>query len=242
MDLRLAYFAAVVLCLMGINGIRARAQTPARDLPDAPVPMRDSFTSAQGGTAPRPGTSNVPAFTTRLNAKQKYALAYRRIFSLQTPLKAAFISGFETAAGTGPDFPTNGWVPFAKRFGYNGLNLTSSIFLDTAVVPALVHQDPRYPVLGSGPAKSRIGWALKREFVAFSDDGREMPNYGNLVGLGLASILTNAYLPREDVSYRDTVQSYCIRLGLGAGMNVAREFQLYDHVKTIVRHSKAATN
>ena len=131
---------------------------------------------------------------------------------------------------------------FAKRMGYNGLNISTTIFFDTAFVPALAHQDPRYPVLGHGKAKTRLAWAIKHEFVAFRDDGREMPNYGNLVGFGLASITANAYMPRDSIGYGDTVESYLLNIGISTGLNVVREFKIFDRVKTVVRHSKADTD
>ncbi len=158
---------------------------------------------------------------------------------MQTPLKAALDSGFEMAAGTGPDLPRNGASGFAKRMGYNGLNISTTIFFDTAFVPALVHQDPRYPVLGQGPVKTRLAWAIKHEFVAFSDDGRKMPNYGNLVGFGLASLAADAYTPRDSVGFSDTVESYLINISVSTGLNVVREFKIFDRAKAIVRHSKS---
>jgi hypothetical protein len=201
--------------------------------------------AAQGGAVSRRealANERQPAVPARLSAHEKYGLAYRRIVSLQTPIKTAFVSGFELAAGTGPDLATNGWSAFAKRLGYNGLNLSSTIFFDTALVPALTHQDPRYPVLGHGPAKTRVAWAVKHEFVGFSDDGRPMPNYGNMVGLGLASITANAYSPEGSRGYGDTAESYLIKIAVGTGLNVVREFKLQDHLKTLMRHSKADSN
>ena len=86
--------------------------------------------------------------------------------------------------------------------------------------------------------KTRVGWALKQEFVGFNDNGGEMVNYGNLVGLGLASITANAYSPRTSVGYTDTVKSYCIKIGVSTGMNVVREFRVYDRVTTLLRPLK----
>jgi hypothetical protein len=156
------------------------------------------------------------------------------------PLKAGFVSGWELATHTGPDLPTNGWIPFGERVGYNALNISSTIFFDTAFVPALAHQDPRYFPLGEGSAKARLKWAVRSEFVGFSDHGREMPNYANLVGFALSSVVANAYSPRESVGYSNTVQRYVIKIGVSTGLNVVREFGLVDRVKAIARHSKSA--
>ena len=211
-------------------------------LPDAPAPRPIPHTAVQGGVTRRNAVrlpTRPPVMLPKLSGRQKYALAYRRIVSVRTPLKAVLDSGFEMAAGTGPDLPRNGMSAFGKRVGYNGLGIATTIFFDTAFVPALVHQDPRYPVLGQGPVKTRLAWAIKREFVAFSDDGREMPNYGNLVGFGLAALTADAYTPRDSVGYGDTAESYLINIGISTGLNVVREFKMFDRVKTIVHHSKA---
>jgi hypothetical protein len=244
MGKRLPRLLVVMMCVCGAHCGNAAAQDAVQMLPDAPVPIPIFATGAQGGAALGVGPGYRPQVATppRLSGHQKYALAYRRIVSVQTPLKAAFDSGFELAAGTGPDLPTNGMSAFGKRMGYNAANISTTIFFDTAFVPALAHQDPRYPVLGHGRVKTRILWAVKHEFVGFSDGGRAMPNYGNLVGLGLASIAANAYSPEEDVGYGDTVESYLIRIGVGTGLNVVREFKVQDLLKTLMRHSKADAN
>ncbi|HET6168661.1 MAG TPA: hypothetical protein VFE01_00715, partial [Terracidiphilus sp.] len=199
--------------------------------------------NAQAITAPRERKDppQVPlGFTVGLRAKEKYALAYRRIVSPQMPLKAAFVSGWEVGTGMGPDFPTNGWKPFAERFGYNAASISTTIFFDTAFVPALVHQDPRYFPLGKGPVKERIKWAVKSEFVGFGDDGHRMPNYANLVGDALSAIAVNAFSPRESIGYGDTVEGYAIKIGISTGLNVAREFKVFERLKAIARHSKSA--
>lgn len=242
MGRRLSRLPMLVIFALGAMGSGALAQQSSLPLPDAPAPNAIPLRTAPGGfirRAPEEILVRQPLTPARLNGRQKYKLAYRRIVSIQTPVKTAFVSGFELAAGTGPDLPTNGWGAFAKRLGYNGLNESTTIFFATAFVPALAHEDPRYPVLGQGSARTRILWAVKHEFVGFSDDGREMPNYGNLVGLGLASITANAYSPRGSVGYGDTVESYLIKIAIGTGFNVAREFKVRNHVKAFLQRSKA---
>ena len=242
MGTRLSRLTILMVCALGAASLTARAQNPSQVLPNAPTPNPIPLRAAQGGAIPH-GIAPMPmrpsVVMPRLSGRQKYALAYRRIVSPQTPLKAVLDSGFEMAVGTGPDLPRNGWSAFGKRFGYNGLNISTAIFFDTALVPTLVHQDPRYPVLGHGPVKTRLAWAIKHEFVAFSDDGQEMPNYGNIAGLGLASLTSTAYTPHDDVGLGDTMESYAINIGVSTALNVVREFKVFDRVKTIVRHSKA---
>lgn len=219
----------------------AIAQGPAANLlPDAPRPITDAITERPESAPVGPEIDRQEPLPTALSARQKYALAYRRIVSPQLPMKAAFVSGCELATGTGKDFPTNGWGPFAERFGYNAATISTTIFFNTAFVPAIVHQDPRYFPLKRGPVKTRIWWAVRSEFVGFGDDGHEMPNYANLMGFALSSIAANAYPPRSDVSFDNTVKSYAIKISVSTGLNVAREFGAFDRAKAIVHHSKSA--
>jgi hypothetical protein len=217
----------------------ALGQNPSEEtLPNAPAPAPPEALVAP---AEKKDTPQIrPEFTAGMSAKQKYALAYRRIVSPQMPLKAAFVSGWEVGTGTGPDFPTNGWKPFAERFGYNAASISTSIFFNTAFVPALVHQDPRYFPLGKGPVKERVKWAVKSEFVGVSDDGHAMPNYANLVGFALSAVAVNAFSPRDGIGYDDTVEGYAIKIGVSAGLNVVREFNVFERVKALARHSKSA--
>src|SRR4051812_28992500 len=232
---RILQFTVTISLAISISA----AQSPAEDvLPDAPVPagIATAASSAQKKeTSPAPLQDQVG-----MTAKQKYGLTYRRIVSVQTPLKALFVSGWEVGTGTGPDIATNGWKPFGERVGYNAAGIATSIFFTTGFVPALAHQDPRYFPLGKGLVKDRVVWAVRSEFVGVGDDGHKMPNYANLVGLALSSVAVDAFTPRESAGYGDTVERYAIDVGLGVGLNVVREFNVFERVKAIAHHSKSA--
>ena len=229
-----------VIIACSATGFAVAQKHSEKVLPDAPTPLETAGSGGPGWSGSTE-TRRLPAsFSTGLTTKQKYLLAYRRIVSPQLPLKAGFVSGWELATGTGPDFPTNGWGPFAERFGYNTAAISTTIFFNTAVVPALVHQDPRYFPLGRGPVKTRIWWAVRSEFVGFGDDGHEMPNYANLIGFALSSIVIDAYTPRSSLSFDNTAKSYTIKIAVSTGLNVAREFGAFDRMKSIVRHSKSS--
>lgn len=243
MDPRILRTITRTAILLLVTAVSVTAQNPAEKvLPDAPTqvqPARNVSGSAIIESQPK---QLRRSFSTSLTAREKYALACRRIVSVQTPAKAVFVSGFELAAHTGPDFPTNGWGPFGERVGYNALGISITTFFNTAFVPALVHQDPRYLPLGEGPVKSRVMWAVRSEFVGFGDDGHTMPNYANLVGFALSSIVANAYTPRGSVGTEDTVNRYLIKIGVSTGMNVGREFGVFRRIKALARHSKSAGN
>jgi hypothetical protein len=81
---------------------------------------------------------------------------------------------------------------------------------------------------------------VKSEFIGVGDDGHAMPNYANLVGFALSTLTVNAFSPRESIGYDDTVEGYAIKIGISTGLNVVREFDVFERVKAIARHSKSA--
>jgi len=67
-----------------------------------------------------------------------------------------------------------------------------------AILPSLLHQDPRYFYQGTGTTKSRVLHAVSFPFICRGDNGRLQPNYSTIGGdLGSAAI-ANAYYPASN--------------------------------------------
>ena len=67
-----------------------------------------------------------------------------------------------------------------------------------AILPSLLHQDPRYFYQGTGTTKSRIFHAISNPFVCRGDNGDMQPNYSSLGGDLISSAISNAYYPRSN--------------------------------------------
>jgi hypothetical protein len=214
---RAKYLFLLLVLSCGVPALFAQAPIDP-NLPEAPVP--------EDGALFAPGYEVVPMTKTPvapLSAGQKLRIAADKTFDPAIFLKSAIPTGFDKAAGTGPDYGA-GWQSVGKLYAYNTANLASSYMFAGGLIPVVFHQDPRYFRKGNGPIKSRVLYALRSEVVAYSDKGSPMPNYGTLIGLGMSSALSNAYLPAKDVSLRNTMTSYAIRLGVSSGFRVLSEF------------------
>jgi hypothetical protein len=108
-------------------------------------------------------------------------------------------------------------------------------FFTEAVVPSVLHQDPPYFRKGSGTAMSRIRWALRSEFVGFSDRGPQMPNYAVLLGYAMSTALADAYLPARNVSVGKSFEGYGIKFGTGYGFNLLHEYGGVARVKKLIQ-------
>ena len=131
-----------------------------------------------------------------LTTKLKFKLALKTSFDPVTILAVGFLAAINQA-GDVPDYP-QGAKGYAERFGAVAADGFSDIMIGGAILPSLLHQDPRYFYQGTGTKKSRILHAISSPFVCKGDNGRQQPNYSSLGGdLGTAA-LSNAYYPASN--------------------------------------------
>jgi hypothetical protein len=90
--------------------------------------------------------------------------------------------------------------------------------------------------------KSRIGWAARSEFVAFSDKGTRMPNYGVILGYFISTALSDSYLPPRNVSVGKTFEGYSIKLASGWGFNILHEYSGVERLKQLIHKQRNKTD
>lgn len=216
----------------------SRAQAPIDpSLPEAPLPHNGGAAFFPAFDVVRETGKPIPPLASR----QKFELAARSIASPTFLIRSAFVTGFDEAASVGPDYgPGAGGA--AELFGYNATSLASTDFFSQGLVPVLFHQDPRYFRKGSGSVKSRIGWAARSEFVAFSDKGTRMPNYGVILGYFISTALSDSYLPPRNVSVGKTFEGYSIKLASGWGFNILHEYSGVERLKQLIHKQRNKTD
>ena len=188
-------------------------------LPEAPLPHRRVLLLFPGyETVQDPDIPVAP-----LRAKQKFEMAYRKVVDPSFPIEAMIFTGFDKAVSYGPNYGT-GAGPFAQLFGYNAVNLATTYLFTDAVLPTLLHQDPRYFRKGRGSVKSRLWWTVRSEVVAFNDQGKQVPNYSSVLGFGMSTALSNAYSPPSSITFPATMERFAVKEGVSIGLNILREF------------------
>ena len=93
-----------------------------------------------------------------------------------------------------------------------------------AILPSLLHQDPRYFYQGTGTTTSRIFHALSHAFVCYGDNGRLQPNYSSLGGDLAAAALSNAYYPSSNRGAGLVLGDFAIGAAERALTGLAQEF------------------
>ena len=157
-----------------------------------------------------------------LTAKRKFALALKVSIDPVTVAGVALISGARQASNS-PNFG-QGAKGYGERFGAVAADGFTDIMVGGAILPVLLHQDPRYFYQGTGSTGSRIQHAIFSPFVARGDNGRRQPNYSSLGGDLASSALANLYYPRSDRGVGLVFGNFLIGTAERVGASLAQEF------------------
>lgn len=134
--------------------------------------------------------------TVPLTTKLKFKLAMRVSIDPISIAGITSMAGIKQAANT-PDY-VQGAKGYGQRLGAISADSFSDILIGGAVLPSLLHQDPRYFYQGTGTTSSRLRHALFSPFVCRGDNGQWQPNYSSLGGDLASSALSNAYYPQSN--------------------------------------------
>ena len=154
----------------------------------------------------------------------KFHLAYK---GLTHPTFFAFEglwAGVEQAAHT-PDY-RQGAEGYGLRFGANLASGSSEALFGNAILPSLLHQDPRYFYHGSGTKGSRAWHAITAPFVCQGDNGKSQPNYSQWGGSLISASLSNTYYPSSDRGAGLVFRNFGTNMGLHVVLGLAQEFLL----------------
>jgi hypothetical protein len=204
----------------GSTSTQAPPQTSSekdKDKPAQDASAQNKDTSAQNKDAgTSKGTSNdrlflaLPNFLTLENAGkvppltvgQKFKVVARGSFDKIEYPWYGVISGISQAENSEPGYG-QGFEGYAKRYGSAFADGTIENFMTSAILPSLLHQDPRFFQSSEGGFRRRAGYAISRIFVTRTDSGRSQFNYSEIFGSALsAAISTNTYHPRAFITKR----------------------------------------
>lgn len=211
-----------IACLGAALSLGPAAQAQGRidpALPPAPLIYTRTLLLFPGINTVKNPDAVLPPLTT----KQKFSIFQHRTLDASLPIEALMLASASQATGYNPKYG-EGPGAFAERFGSYAGSIASSSFFGDAVLPSLLHQDPRYFRKGRGSVLSRVLYAVEQEAITHSDSGRLTFNSSGLLGFGMSTALSNAWYPRSSVTFSSTMQRYAVRLGFSAALNIIREF------------------
>ena len=158
-----------------------------------------------------------------LSTGQKFRLALRTSIDPVSIAIPAVIAGTEQSEDTFNGYG-QGTRGFAKRFGASYTDSLTSTFFGGAILPSLLHQDPRYFYKGTGTILSRAFYAISTVVICKGDNGRWEPNYSNVFGNLASASLSNAYYPANNRGAGLTIDNWLIGTASGAIGALFQEF------------------
>jgi hypothetical protein len=159
-----------------------------------------------------------------LSAGLKFRLALKTVTDPVTVAGSLFMAGIDQAAGT-PDYG-GGMQGYAKRFGNEYTTGVADLMLGGAVLPALLHQDPRYFYKGTGTRRSRLMHAIGSAFLCRGDNGKTQINYSSMGGDLMAGALSNLYYPPSDRGARPLFEGFAVSTAGHITVAILQEFFL----------------
>jgi hypothetical protein len=172
-----------------------------------------------------------------MSAKQKYKLTFRTMGDPTTFIIIAGVAGAEQYNNTYPDYGS-GIEGYGKRYGAALADSVTGRIIGSAVLPSLLHQDPRYFYQGSGGVASRTWHALSSTLITRGDNGKTQLNYSHVLGTLAAAGIANTYHPEASRGVGITFETFGINLGANSIGNLVREFILRSLEPSVPKFAK----
>ncbi|HEY1676519.1 MAG TPA: carboxypeptidase-like regulatory domain-containing protein [Candidatus Sulfotelmatobacter sp.] len=159
-----------------------------------------------------------------LTTKLKFQLALKTSADPFTIAGVGVLAAMNQAGGT-PNY-AGGIRGYSERFGAGAADGFTDIMIGGAILPSLLHQDPRYYYQGTGTTGSRMVHALSSPFVCKGDNGHRQINLSSMGGdLGSAA-LSNLYYPPSNRGANLIFENFALATSERMLSTVVQEFVL----------------
>jgi hypothetical protein len=173
----------------------------------------------------------IPAFNisyrqdaVSLTAGQKMSLAFHSAVDPVAFAAAFLVAGYHEALDDDTGFGW-GWEGFGKRSGAAYLDAFDGTVIGNGILPAVLHQDPRYFRLGHGTAKHRLLYALATNVICKHDNTHKWePNYSNVAGNIISGAISNLYYPSGNSGFGQTITNGLTVTAEGGFGSIFQEF------------------
>jgi hypothetical protein len=175
----------------------AAADSPVQTAPSASAPVATPQDKRAFGVMPNYRTADGTVAFQPITTKQKFTIAFKDSFDYPVYFTTAFFAGLSQLQGSDNDVYGQGVKGFGHRYGISYADQVMGNFFPEAIVPTLLHMDPRYFRKAQGSVKSRFGYAVGRIFVSKNDKGNTTFNSPEILGNALAATAALSYHVHE---------------------------------------------
>jgi hypothetical protein len=159
-----------------------------------------------------------------MTASQKLKLAFRSATDPMAFGVAFVMAGYHEAMHSDVGFPW-GIKGYGERSGAAYLDTFDGSMIGNGILPAILHQDPRYFRLGHGTTTHRLLYALMTNVVCKHDNTHKWePNYSNVLGNLASGGISNLYYPSNNSGVSQTFTNGFLVTAEGGIGSVFQEF------------------
>jgi len=190
------------------------------------------------GIIPNFRTSPTQDTYAPISPSEKFRIARLDSFDRGTFLLAAAFAGESQLSNDNRAFG-QGVQGYAQYLGAAYADFVVGNYMTEAILPTMLHQDPRYFRRGKGSGLSRLGYSMGQIFWTHQDSGRANFNFSEILGSSAAVAISNIYY-KDDRTTHDAVSSLALQVGVDMATNIMKEFWPdFDH-KFRRKHSDEA--
>jgi hypothetical protein len=174
-------------------------------------------------------------------SKQKFVGFAQDSFDYSSFIFVGLLAGVSQLENSTPELH-QGAAGFGRYYWHTFADQADENLWVEFLLPAALHQDPRYYTLGGGTAArhngftKRAGYALSRLLVTRTDSGGNNFNFSEVAGAGAAAGISNLYYPGAERTWTKTGQRWVLNAGLDGAALLLREF--WPDINRAIFHNK----
>ena len=225
---------AISLCVLLLPlGLGAQSDPPGGVSPSTTTPATQPAQPASPGieTGKRifgvlPNYKTVDRMTGAyepLSTRMKFTIATKDSFDWPEFFVAGAMSGLNQMTEQNPEWG-QGVKGYAKRYGASMADQIIGNYLTEAILPTVLHSDPRYFRLGQGSPARRIVHALSWVVISKTDRNHNTLNVSELLGSGTSAAIGLLYYPTQERHGDAVLDRFITQVSFDAASSVLKEY------------------
>ncbi len=158
-----------------------------------------------------------------LSTHAKFVIATKDSFDWPEFFVAGAMSGLNQISDQDEEWG-QGLKGYARRYGASLADQAISNYLTEAILPSVLHHDPRYFRLGQGSAAHRILHALSWVIISKTDSNHNTLNVSELLGSGASASIGLLYYPAEERGGGAVRDRFITQVSFDAASSVLKEY------------------
>lgn len=174
------------------------------------------------------------------SSKEKFKLMFEDSFDYSAFVYVGILAGVADAQKSYPEFG-HGGIAYGRYYWHQFADNLDGNLMTEAVLPSVLHEDPRYYTLGRGGIVRRSIYSVGRLAITRSDltatnAAHNTFNFSEIVGNGASAGISGLYYPSHDRTWTKTGQKWIVQIALDGFSNLVKEF--WPDVNDRILHNK----